>query len=290
MEIKYKPTKPKKEKPFKAPKAEKAAKPMSFGSAQSVKIDKPKKVKEPKAPKPEKLDKAVSFTPTKVEKAAEFKSSGKLPMSVNPKILAAALSVVALVVILVVVVLPFLNRVEEGGTTDTKSVTITQLPNKTEFYVGDSPSYAGLQVKVTMDNGLSFTVDQYKCTLSGFDSSKPNEAQKITVTYDGVSTSYTIIIKDKPGEGEGGNDSSGFFNGLSIKTMPKTECKVGDWPSVEGGVLLLQYDNGDTKEIPMEIDYIYGFNTSAPGTYTVTVKYVEDGYLATCQYTITVTE
>ena len=289
MEIKYNPTKEKKEKPIKAPKAEKAGKPMSFGSAQSVKIDKPKKVKKPKvkAPKPEK---AVSFTPTKVEKVTDFKASGKLPKSVNPKILAAVLSVVA-VIALAIAVIPFLNQVEEGGTTDIKSVVITQVPNKTEFFVGDSPSYAGLQVKVTMDNGLSFTVDQYKCTLFGFDSSKAG-TQTITVTYDGVSAEYSVVIMERPGEGEGegGGDTPGFFNGLSIKTMPKNEFKVGDWPSVEGGVLLLQYDNGDTKEIPMEIDYIYGFNTSAPGTYTVTVKYVEDGFLATTTYTITVTE
>ena len=55
-------------------------------------------------------------------------------------------------------------------------------------------------------------------------------------------------------------------------------------------MLTLQYDDGTTKDIEMEIDYIYGFNTSAPGTYEVTVKYVEDGFLATATYTITVSE
>lgn len=54
---------------------------------------------------------------------------------------------------------------------------------------------------------------------------------------------------------------------------------------------LLQYDNG-TKEIEMSTSHIYGFNTSAPGTYTVTVKYMveEENYLAITTYEITVTE
>lgn len=80
------------------------------------------------------------------------------------------------------------------------------------------------------------------------------------------------------------------FNGVSIKTMPKTEYKVGDYLSIEGGVLLLHYDDGSTREVVLDYYHIEGFSSKEPGTYTLTVKYVEDGFLATCTYEITVTE
>ena len=283
MEIKYKPTKPKKEKPFKAPKAEKAAKPMSFGSAQSVKIDKPKKVKEPKPAKATKPEKAVSFTPTKVEKATDFKASGKLPKSVNPKVVAIALSVVAVVAVLVAA--SILIPDSDDNTAGTlQSIELVSAPDKLEYVVGEESNWYGLKVKASLDGGVSAILEAKDCTITGFDSSTPAEEQTITVAYKGMTTTFSITIAEKREEVKPFDKC----NGLSFKTMPKTEYKVGDWLNVNDGVLIVHYESGDTKEIPMLREYVYDFTSEAPGEYTLRVMYEEDGFLATCTYTITV--
>ena len=285
MEIKYKPTKPKKEKPIKAPKAEKAAKPMSFGSAHSVKIDKPKKVKEPKPAKAPKPEKAVSFTPTKVEKAAEFKSSGKLPKSVNPKVLAIVLSAVAVVFCVAVII--FFNKTGFGEENPAKitGISIVHPPEKVEYYVGEEYSFYGLLVRVTFDSGINMTIGGADCEISGFNSSAPVEHQTITVKYAGYSATYQITILGDPVM-----ETKPNITGLSFKNLPKTEYKVGEYMDISTGVLQIEYSDGSTEELELRYEYIYDFTTDAPGTYEVNVKLLKEGRLYTTTYTITVTE
>lgn len=290
MALQYKPTKPKKEKPQKPPKEPKREKEVKLGGAvklDTAKPEKQKKIKEPKL-KAQKAEKIKPVNIQKPEKAEKFEASSKLKKPLEKKTV-IIIAVAALVVIAAALALFLLipdGSKPQGGDAGVSSVVITEQPKRTEFYVGESPSYVGLQVRVTLNSGLTYTVDEYKCTFSGFDSSAPAENQKITVTYNGKSAHYYVTIKERPAE----TDAPGMFNGLTIKTLPKTEFKVGDWPSAEGGVLIYHYDNGYTEEIPMEIDQLYGFNTSAPGKYTVSVKIVKDGFLATATYEITVTE
>ena len=279
MGIQYKPTKQKKEKPVKAPKAPKADKLMKMGGAVKVKASKPAKVpKQPKAPKPEK---AITFKPGKVEKAEKFEGVGKLKKPVNTKILAAVLGSIAVVVVAVVLifVLP-----DDEIVIEPQSLIVETLPDKTTYYVGEIAVFNGLKLKMTLTNGVAIAVDGSECEITGFDSSEPAENQIITVKYKNLQTTFMITIQKLP------EVITGKFNGLSIKTMPKTNYKVGDYLSVEGGVLLLHYDDGSTREIPLDYNHISGFKSSQPGTYELKVKYVEHGFLATCTYTITVTE
>ena len=168
------------------------------------------------------------------------------------------------------------------------NIQITSYP-QTEFFEGDLPSYTGLKLLVSLNNGVTYTIDEYDCHFSGFDSSAPTDNQVITVTYGGVSTEYSITIKERSTVDDTPVDDTpwGKYIGLSIKTLPKTEYKVGEWLSVEGGVLLAHYDSGRTKEVKMEFKHIYGFNNTEPGTYTITVKYAEDVvYFATYDITV----
>ena len=293
MEIKYKPTKQKKEKPVKAPKAPKAEKPMSFGSVSSVKLDKPKKVKEPKAPKAPKPEKAVTFTPTKMDKGTEFKASGKLPKSVNTKILAAVLSVVAILAI-VIVVFPSVGDIlnEEPPRVTAQKLTIVTPPEKTTYYVGESLSYHGMELTVTLSSGTVLDLDVTNCQITGFDSSEPAN-QTITVKYNDLKATFDILIiplSETPSEP---STSTGVPSGLSFKTLPKTEYKVGEYLNVSGGILQLKYDDGSVKEIELDYSHIANtFDNTKPGEYTIMVKYYdpEHDYLAETTYTITVTE
>ena len=252
-----------------------------MGSVKAVKVDKPKLVKETKvkAPKPEK---AVAFTPTKVEKSAEYKASGKFNKPVNSKILAAALVSVAVLVLAIVLVSTLQDN---DPVVEPRSLSVSAYPDKTTYYVGESATFNGLKLKMTLTNGASVTVDGSECEITGFDSSKAMDNQTITVKYKGLQTAFAVTIQEMA---TGLPDAK--YTGISFKTLPKTNYKVKEWLDTSGGVLLVHYDDGTSREIGLIDDYVYGFTSDKPGTYTITVKYVERGLYGETTYTITVTE
>lgn len=166
---------------------------------------------------------------------------------------------------------------------DVNQVAISSLPTKLVYYVGEQPSYTGLAITTTYNDGTSITEGPEACTFSGFNSEFPEEEQLITVTYGEHTFVYTITIKEmvRP---------FSPLEKISLESLPKTEYKVGDWLNVNDGVLIVEYEDGTTRRIRLEHNHIYNFSTESPGEFTITVKYVEDGYLATCTYDITVTE
>ena len=149
--------------------------------------------------------------------------------------------------------------------------------------MGEEPSYTGLTITTTLNDGTSFTEGPEACTFSGFNSEFAKEEQVITVKYKEHTFVYTITIKEpvRP---------VSPLKSVTLESMPKTEYKVGDWMNVNDGVLLLEYEDGSTRRIELEHKHVYGFSTDAPGTFTLTIKVHEDGYLVTCTYQITVTE
>ena len=289
MKMQYKPSKPQKvktSKPAKAPKAPKAPKAekvMNIGSAKKVKIEKPKKVKEPKIkqPKPEKI---TAFKPEKVEKAEKLKGVGKFKKGIDPKILVAA--VTAFLVVVVAVVLVFALQDNEE-VVEPRALAVESAPDKITYYVGEMPVFTGLKLKMILTNGVMINVDYRECDITGFDSSKAEETQVITVKYKDLKTTFTVTIQEKPVS----EIPNAKYSGISIKTLPKTQYKAGEWINTAGGVLLVHYEDGTSREMDLIDDYIYGdFSMDVPGTYTVTVKYVERGLYGETTYTITVTE
>ena len=171
--------------------------------------------------------------------------------------------------------------VEKGN--EVSQVAISSLPTKLVYYVGEQPSYTGFEITTTLNNGTKFTEGPEACTFSGFNSEFAQEEQHITVKYKEHTFVYTITIKEpvRP---------FSPLKSVTLESMPKTEYKVGDWMNVNDGVLLLEYEDGYTRRIRLEHKHVYGFSTDTPGTFTLTVKVHEDGYLVTCTYDITVTE
>ena len=285
MAIQYKPTKPKKEKPVKTPKAPKAEKVMKFNTTvQTVKSSKPAKA--PKAPKPEKASKAISFgkaskvqtdKPMKVTMAQKPGIFSKL----NPKVILGVVLgiVVVAAVIVLTVVLP---AIQEHGQ-QIKNIIVSSTPNKTVYLIGEEVDYDGLRVEVVRNNGETFTVRANKCQITGFDSSKADETQTITVSYEGFTTSYTVVVKEPP-------KATPVLKGIKLVEMPKTQYKDGEWLDTTGGMILREYVDGTTAEITLVNSYIFGWEeVSGPGKYTLTVKYIENGIIAETTYDITVT-
>lgn len=175
------------------------------------------------------------------------------------------------------------NAISAAKGNEVSQVAISSLPDKLVYYVGEEPSYTGLIITTTLNNGTSFTEGPEACTFSGFNSEFAELEQRITVTYGEHTFVFTVDIKERP-------RPVATLKSISLKTLPKTEYKVGNALSVSGGIILVEYNDGSTREIQLKYGHISGFSTEVAGNFTITVLVEEGGILATCTYNITVTE
>lgn len=173
------------------------------------------------------------------------------------------------------------------------SLTVTNKP-KTTYYVGQEFDKTGMRIQVNTDKqATTFFVeaDDEKLSISGFDSSVAVENQVITVTYEGVSTTFTVTIKEMP---------------APKPTLVSIEvCNLIDTYTVEkwnknglnpyGAYLKLTYSDGTVKgsyeETPLLWSYISPLSrVEGSGTTEITVSYVEAGIKVSAVVTITITE
>ena len=165
-----------------------------------------------------------------------------------------------------------------------KKISVSSTPIKTEYYIGESADYSGLKIQITKRNGKFFFVDytDKDLEISGFDSSKAGK-NTITVKYKGFTSKFIITIKE--------TETVINLTEISLETLPKTDYKVGETLSTDGGVILCTYSDGSSTREELLPRYISGFNSSTSGTYTLTVKYNDGkGILKTTTYQITVSE
>lgn len=264
---KEKPVKVKKIKEPKAPKPAKVKTPKAF-----------KELKSPKGPKPVKEKKIKSF------KASNTANTGFSIKPENPKkkkiiiiISVVAVLIIALAVAVTVVVV---NAKKQGQ--EINYISVSSTPNKMSYYVGEEADYKGLIINVTRKNGETFTVLSSECVIKGFDSSAATEKQRITVNYEGFIATFTIRIEELP-------KPTPILVGIHFEQLPKTEYKVGEWLDTSSGMLVREYKDGSTKRITLVNSYVYGWEEAyeaGPGTYTLTVTYVENGIPAVTHYPI----
>lgn len=284
MAIQYKPTKQKKEKSAKAPKAPKEPKAIKIGSATQMKTAKPAKApKAPKAPKPEKVKAfAPAFKGGKVEKVADLEKKSVLKKNVNPVV--AGSVVLAMIVVAIVLVMVVMPAMEKRGE-EISGIAVSRMPEKTVYRQGEEPDYEGLRITVTRNNGETFVVGPDDCKITGFDDMVPYEKLFITVEYQGFTDSFPVEIKEKI-------QSIPVLKSIRLEPMPQTEYKDGEWLNTDGAYIVREYVDG-TKLPPLNLlrTHVWGWDkVNGPGTYTLTVKYSENGVLRTFDYEITVTE
>ena len=192
-------------------------------------------------------------------------------------------TVLAAVVVAVAIAVTVITLVHHHKGKQLNRIWIDQTP-KTVYVEGEPADYEGLKILAFLNNGDSFEVPLSDCQITGFDSSAPAENQEITVSYGDLSARYLITIKALPVEPK-------YPVSIEIITMPKTEYTVGEGLDAFGGVLLCKYHDGTTAEIPMVNKMVWDYSYELPaGTYTLTVKYVENDVLVTTTYDITVSE
>ncbi len=293
MAIKYTSTKPEKEKPQKAPKAPKTEKPAKKDNLVKVKMSKPTKAA--KAPKAQKPQKVKNSTPAKAPKAGAsvtFKGgktkktsntvNGDAPKKAFAPKIAIVIGVILVLAIVMVAVFLIMPAVKQNGEA-IKEISVSQLPDKTVYLTGEEANYTGLRIQVTKKNGETYTVRAHECEITGFDSAKEGYI-RILVKYEGFEVGFNLKVQEPP-------RPTPSLKSISLKTLPKTEYKVGERLDTIGGVILCEYNDGSQHTVSLVNGHVSGFkNVDGPGTYMLTVKYKENGVLATCTYEITVTE
>lgn len=176
----------------------------------------------------------------------------------------------------------------EHAAEDIRDVYVNTPPSKTRYSVGDSANYKGLVIGVMYYNDnvdLIFYDEQPELfTITGFDSNNPNEQLTISVTYQGHTCAFPVIIDKRP-------DPIPLLVSTELEP-PKTEYKLYEPFSLAGGYLVCSYDNGDKLKIPLLLDHVSGFEQleNGVGEYVINVVYREGPITYEGSYTITVTE
>ncbi|MDD6275633.1 MAG: bacterial Ig-like domain-containing protein, partial [Clostridia bacterium] len=140
-------------------------------------------------------------------------------------------------------------------------ISVQTLPDKTEYFVGDSAFDAsGLTILATYNNGDTDILTEDDVILSGFTSANPGEVT-ITVEYEDLSTTFNVTVKAVE------------LTSIAVKTMPnKTEYFTDDALDTTGLTLTATYNNGTTATVT-EGFTVSGYVASKTGTQTLTVEY-----------------
>ena len=152
-------------------------------------------------------------------------------------------------------------------------------PDKTQYWVGEELSLDGLTVTAQYSDGTSKEVTDYE--VSGFDSTKPGTVT-VTISYtEGEitqTTSFTVSIQEKLVDV--------ILDSITLQGPDKTEYTVGEGMNLDGLKVTAQYSDGTSREVAgYEVS---GFDSTKPGTFTVTVSYTEGGITKTASFDIQV--
>jgi hypothetical protein len=84
-------------------------------------------------------------------------------------------------------------------------IAVTTPPSKTAYFTGETLDLGGLVVTGTWSDGSEETLEMTEEHISGFDSSAPATGQVVTITYEGLTATFTVTIEEDPDNGDGGD-------------------------------------------------------------------------------------
>lgn len=150
------------------------------------------------------------------------------------------------------------------------SISIKTLPDKTEYYIGDTEAdTTGMVVEAVYGDASTaylavtdYTVGELVATAAGKTKIRITAAAKNAAGED-VWTEYEVTIKTP------------VVTGIKVTALPvKTQYLVGDAADWSGLVVKALYDNGSAKEIDMAELTISGFDSGAVAdSRTISVEY-----------------
>ena len=212
--------------------------------------------------------------------------------SINKKtivIASIAVLLVALVIALAIGASLIVKNIQVEHGNAIKSIMVSETP-KTKYNIGESANYDGLVIEVRRNNNtveyIKYTDNPYLFEITGFDSSQKAETQQITIKYEDQYCTFHVSINEQV-------QPNATLVGISMAALPKTEYKIGERLNVEGGLIRREYADGTTKTIILSKSNISGWEEAyeaGPGTYTLTVRYEENGIVKKTTFEITITK
>lgn len=164
-------------------------------------------------------------------------------------------------------------------------IYISKFPDKREYYVGENLNLNGIVVTGVLKNKKTIPINLEECEISNFDNSISIKGLRIYIKYQDKECNFGLNINELPQLSVG-------LTKIELIDIPKTIYKVYDTLDTKGGYLLLTFSDNSTQKRALLNKHVYGFPNpnNTPGTYTLQVKYTENGITCETSYDITVTE
>ncbi len=151
------------------------------------------------------------------------------------------------------------------------SISVTQQPDKTVYYDGDSFDPTGMVVTARYNNGSDIVVPLEECVFTP--DPLTQGTTEVTVSYGGKTATIAVMVKPPR-----------TLTGIEITTPPtKTEYYVGESFDPAGIAVTALYDDGSTEQVDWA-DCTFAPEEMEWGTTEVTVSY--DGKTAEVAVTV----
>ena len=157
-----------------------------------------------------------------------------------------------------------------------KDIKLTP-PTKNEYKINESLSLAGSSIKVVMEDGTIRNEKITKDMITGYEKTTPGQ-QMITVTYkDDKQNTYTGYFSVTVGED--------YIKEMKFVSPTKKQYIIGDTLDLTGGSITEVYASGKLgNKYNLTKDIVSGFDSTTPGTKTITVTFKDNTY----KYTVNV--
>lgn len=186
------------------------------------------------------------------------------------------------------------NSGTSGGSNDVVQGEITNfyiasVPFDTSYYIDEEANYDGLSIFVRSTGGGGRYVDYVDSPsdfkITGFDSSKVNEALTITVEYGGGTATFTVEIVEIP-------EVPPVLQSIYLDPMPQTTYTLEDAFVFNNARIVAVYSDGTTKSEYLLMSHIDGFGAiDSLGEHVIYIRYFDDnGGYAETTLTITIVE
>ena len=141
------------------------------------------------------------------------------------------------------------------------ALKVSAKPLKLTYSPGDVFTYEGIALIAAMKDGTRKNISADRCTFTGFNSAVIG-MQTITVSYEGVQTSYSIKVTEPT------------VAGIRILQKPtKLSYDYAETIDLTGCRILVRYSDGRSEEMTGENASVFGYDCSIIGKQAVTLSY-----------------
>ncbi len=139
------------------------------------------------------------------------------------------------------------------------ALIVKRPPSRGEYYVGEAINMSGAEIVAKLKDGTERILTESDYALE-YDFSEVGVAT-VRVSYGGLSANFAVSVSNPPA--------------VSMSVLPpsKTVYYAGEELDLTGGALLLNFETRSNVSVPLQKEMLAPYDTSRPGTVTITVRY-----------------